>query len=114
MDQTCVQTCLSTYPDGISDAVLVGGCAADPCGPSCPMAGDDLSPCEECLYTSCSDEMNACLSNPECTLLWQCFGGCAQFDLVCQQSCYDMHGGGVMDLQAVFMCADPACGDLCN
>ncbi len=113
-DDACTQACLGSHPDGIADAVLVTGCATDPCGASCPMAMNPISPCEECLYTSCEDEMNACVSNPECTGLWACFGMCAQFDLTCQQACYDTYPDGVAPLEDVFNCGGPACSDPCQ
>ncbi len=114
MDPDCSQGCLQQFPNGISDAVLITDCAADPCGDFCPNAGDPISECEECLYNGCTAEMNACVSQPDCTGLWQCIGNCPQFDLTCQQDCYASFPTGAEPLEDLFACGEPACGDVCN
>lgn len=113
-DQACSQSCMQQYPDAISNAILVSNCGATACAMSCPQAGDPLMPCGECLYTSCDSEMNACLSTPDCTGLWTCFSNCGQFDLTCQQGCYDTYPGGAQPLEDVFNCAQAECEMVCN
>ncbi len=114
-DEACNQMCITQHQDGVSAAILVSACAGGPCDASCPQGGDELDPCEECLYQSCDDEMNACLAVPACLDLWDCLKACAQLDLTCQQNCYASFGAGVAPLQAVVDCAtavcDPVCGD---
>lgn len=113
-DQACSQACLEQFPDAISNAILVSSCGAGPCEASCPGAGEPLSPCEECLYTSCDAEMNACLSTPDCTGLWSCFAACGSFDLTCQQDCYAAFPAGAQPLEDVFACAELGCPMICN
>ncbi|MFO0550657.1 MAG: hypothetical protein U0271_19845 [Polyangiaceae bacterium] len=113
-DTACHQACYSAHPDGISDAVLAADCAADPCSADCPQAGDPLPPCQECLYSGCADEMNACVAEAECSALYQCLTACAPGQLSCQQACYDNHAAGVQPLEAVLNCSMSACPDVCN
>ena len=114
MDETCTQACLQQYPNAISKAILVTNCASGPCAMACPQSGEPLEPCGECLYTSCDAEMNACLSNPDCSGLWACFIDCGQFDLTCQQDCYAAFPTGAEPLEDVFGCADMECQMVCN
>ena len=113
-DQMCNQGCLQQYPNAISKAILVTNCGAGPCAMACPQAGEPLMPCGECLYTSCDTQMNACVSNPDCTGLWACFIDCGQFDLTCQQGCYATYPTGAEPLEDVFSCADMECPMVCN
>jgi hypothetical protein len=113
-DEACRQACLAEHPDGISDVVLVSGCAAESCPDECPQTGDGLSDCEECLYTSCDAVMNTCLSQPACLGLFQCLTGCPDLDLSCQQGCYASFGDGAESLEAVLVCAQGECPDVCE
>lgn len=113
-DEACRQACLAEHPEGISDVVLVSGCAAESCPDDCPTTGDGLSDCEECLYTSCDDVMNTCLSQPACLGLFQCLTGCPDLDLSCQQGCYASYGDGTESLEAVLVCAESECPSVCQ
>ncbi|NUP08529.1 MAG: hypothetical protein HOW73_20970 [Polyangiaceae bacterium] len=112
--EACIQSCMSTYPDGISDAVLATGCASDPCSDSCPQAGNPLTPCEECTYSTCPDAMNTCLANSECLDLYGCLSACGQNDLSCHQGCYNDHPDGIEPLEDVLDCTSGPCEDSCN
>lgn len=113
-DEACNQTCLTMHQDGASAAILVSACAGGPCDASCPQGGDELEPCEQCLYQGCDDEMNACLAEPDCLDLWDCLKTCPQLDLPCQQGCYDDFGDGVEPLQAVIDCSQSTCDGVCG
>ncbi len=113
-DEACRQACLAEHPEGISDVVLVTGCAAESCPDDCPTTGDGLSDCEECLYTGCDDAMNACLSQPACLGLFQCLTACPDLELSCQQGCYADFGDGTEALEDVLVCAQSTCPDVCE
>lgn len=113
-DEACRQACLAEHPEGISDVVLVTGCAAESCPDDCPTTGDGLSDCEQCLYTDCDAQMNACLSQPACLGLFQCLTACPDLDLSCQQGCYAEYGEGAEALEAVLVCSQSACPDVCE
>ena len=108
-DDACSQDCLSQHPDGISDALLLGDCTAASCPVECPGAGEELTPCVECLLTSCSTEMNTCFADPDCLALVTCAQNCPQDDQVCLQTCAMNNPGGIGEAQAVFGCADDQC-----
>jgi hypothetical protein len=110
----CLQDCLTAFPDGISDAILVNDCAAGPCESQCPQAGDELSPCEECMYSTCPDAMNTCLANPECLDLFACLSACDPNDLSCHQGCYNQYPDGIEDLEDVIDCTSGPCADPCG
>ena len=99
---------------GVALALLASGCAADPCAGSCPQAGDPLTPCEECTYSTCPEAMNACLSNPECLQLYGCLSSCGPNDLSCHQDCYNENPGGIEALEDVLDCTGGPCEDPCN
>jgi hypothetical protein len=113
-DEACSSACMSKHPDGISKAVLFGDCAATVCEASCPGSGNQLSPCELCLYSDCSSAMNTCLSQPVCLDLWNCLASCSNLDLACQKGCYNQHAGGVAPLQALFQCSEQSCSGACQ
>ncbi len=106
----CFASCNQTYPNGVSDAALAIGCPG--CTGSC--GTDPIDPCQECIYSSCEDEMNACFAVPECLLLWDCLSSCPGLDLSCQQGCYDAYGAGVESLQTALECVDGACTPQCG
>lgn len=114
-DAACLQGCMAMYPDGISVAILVNDCASTTCADSCPNAhGDPLDPCETCLYSTCPEAMNACLSEPECLTLWSCLTACGQNDLSCHNDCYNAHPDGIPPLEGILDCSTMSCGDSCN
>lgn len=111
-DDGCAQACLTNNQAGISAAALVSDCAATSC-PSCPGVAA-LGPCEKCLFTSCSAQMNKCLANEECGALIQCAQDCAPGDDTCLAFCAFEHSGGTDDGQAVSDCLGASCGGQCN
>lgn len=114
-EDACVQGCMSQYPNGISDVVLVNDCASTTCTDSCPNAGaDPLTPCQTCLYDSCPDAMNGCLSQSECLTLLGCIQACGPNDLSCHNDCYNAHPDGIDPLELVLDCSTMSCPDTCN
>ncbi|MFO0551294.1 MAG: hypothetical protein U0271_23090 [Polyangiaceae bacterium] len=107
--QDCYQSCMTAHPTGTSAALLVFGCAD--CTNSC--GGQPTDPCSECLYTTCDDELNACVAEPDCLNLWTCLGDCAPGGLSCQAACYDAYPSGVGLLETLFNCAGTSC-PTCN
>lgn len=105
-DQDCYQQCWTMYPEGISDAGLLTHCAGTLCLAECG-AYEPLSQCQLCLYADCPDEMNVCISNPECTALLECLDACE--DPGCENGCYALHPDGLADSGPVGECAQRAC-----
>lgn len=105
-DTECYQACWSMYPDGISDAALLTHCAATVCMPECgPFI--PLTECQQCLYGRCPEEMNVCISNPDCTALLYCLDECELPG--CENGCYALYPGGLADSGPVGECAQEAC-----
>ena len=113
-DQDCNQECMASHPNGISDVSLVSGCAGTTCSNTCSWGNPDFNACQECIFEDCADEYNACLADAACTDLWNCFNGCPQLGLSCQQACYEEHGAGVPKLEAMFQCTSSKCSGECN
>ena len=113
-DETCEQGCLTTYENGISAAALVSGCAGTTCSSVCSWGNPGFDPCEECIYTDCATEMNACLAMPDCGLLYQCLTACDPLQLTCQQQCYLDYPGGVQLLETALQCIAGQCQMECN
>ncbi|MSP25044.1 MAG: hypothetical protein EXR75_07745 [Myxococcales bacterium] len=112
-EQTCNQKCLSAYPNGIADVLLVSGCAGTTCDPSCNWGESDFGACEACVFTDCKTETNACLGEPACFALWECLGGCAPGSLTCQQACYTSYGDGTKKLESWLTCSGVKCKKEC-
>lgn len=110
-DVECYQPCWTASPGGISDAALLTHCAGTVCAASCP-GFVPLEPCQECLYTSCDAEMNACMSNPDCTALLLCLDACTAPG--CENQCYNEHPGGLADAGPVGTCLQSACAAQCG
>ena len=106
-DTACGQACFTNNQAGISNAALVGDCAATQC-PACTGSAA-LGPCEKCLFTSCSAQMNKCLANADCNGLIQCVqdGGDAF-------GCAFEYPDGTDDAQAVSDCLDNNCSGQCG
>lgn len=112
-DESCHQNCMSQYPNGIADALLVSGCGGTTCKASCGSGSGDFGGCQECVFTSCPSETNACLSDPECISLWKCLNACPQFKISCHQACFDDYGNSVSELEAWIECSAKKCGKKC-
>jgi hypothetical protein len=111
-DEGCNQLCMATHEGGIADLYLLSDCASTVCPFQCP-GNNDLPLCTECIFESCEDEMNACLAEAECLVLYNCLDACGNVDLGCQQDCYAAHGGGVPSLQKVLECMENLCPNEC-
>lgn len=109
-DIECNQLCWTTYPEGISDGALLTQCAATTCSGQCG-ALNPLTECQICLYGECSQAMNTCVSNPECTALLTCLDLCE--DPGCENTCYAVHPDGLADSGPVGDCAQDACLQQC-
>ena len=85
-DAACQQACMSAHEPSISTAFLLGECTATPCAEECPGVGQ-VTPCLSCLFTSCSDQMNACLADAECYEIVTCAVACPGGDFNCALGC---------------------------
>lgn len=111
---SCSTDCAANNANGIADAYLVGDCAATTCAGSCPGTGTDISPCEECLYAQCENEMNTCVSQTDCAELLQCVAACPQGDSQCQNGCAFQNPFAVTDATAVGDCSKAHCAAECG
>lgn len=111
-DTACLQNCAAVHEPGISAAVLTAHCAATACDESC-MFGLSLDDCQACLYTECDEPMNACLANPECVALIQCFQTCPPGDMACGSQCAQEHPAGTLLAQSIRMCRLAECDGIC-
>src|SRR5262249_30022685 len=106
---TCSQNCLMSNKDGISEAALLNGCAAKECASDCPGAAT-ITPCEQCLFESCSSEMNKCLADTTCSKFLQCAAKCTGPNAMsCLLSCGPT-GNGI----AVGQCEQKSCQSQCS
>jgi len=111
-DQACSQACETAHPDGISAALLLSGCAATQCPQGCP-GNAPLSACDQCLYTNCAIEMNACVANPACVGYFDCTKACAGGP-TCLMMCQTTYSTGTTDADKVSMCASVSCAGQCT
>lgn len=110
-DPDCPQKCAGFHQPGISAAILTADCAATVCDETCTF-GKELNDCQTCLYTSCPEQMNACIADAECIALVQCFQTCSG-NMPCNQACIADHPEGLPEAQAVKMCQTDNCFDPC-
>lgn len=107
----CPQMCAEFHEPGIAAAILVVDCAATVCDGTC-LFGKELNDCQTCLYTSCPEQMNACIADAECLALVKCLQMCSG-DMACAQACIGDHPEGFPKAQAVKMCQTDNCFDPC-
>ena len=115
--QMCTQDCATMYPGGVSDGALLGGCSDQNCAADCPTSGIPIDPCSECLFTNCSNEMNACFANAECAAILQCAQECPVADPGnpdCPTDCATMHPLGAQQALAVLNCSNTNCSTECQ
>ncbi len=112
-DPNCAQACMKTYQDGISDALLISGCAGTTCNGACGWGTKDFNPCQECIFTDCQKETNACLAGPPCIELWQCLNACPPLQISCHKACYDKYPSGVATLEPLLSCTVKNCSKQC-
>jgi hypothetical protein len=108
----CNQACLTANPGGISAAELVSSCAGQQCPQVCP-GNTPLSTCNQCLFSKCDVQMNACVANAECTAYFNCAQAC-NGNTTCVATCQSSHAGGLVDASKVSTCAQFDCPGLCN
>ena len=111
-NQGCAQNCLSSTPNGISDAVLLNDCASGACGAQCPTT-QPLDACQKCAAQMCPQQLSACLANPDCTPLIDCASQCSPDDFICLGGCASDYGDGQDVAEALGDCVSgvcPACG----
>ena len=111
-DTACYQSCASVHEPGISLGFLLASCAATACAGDCNF-GKELTPCENCLYSNCDAETNACIADAECLSLVQCYKACPPGDGPCYQACQDQHPDGLMKAQALGACRNTTCSGEC-
>ncbi len=109
-DIRCNQACWTEFPGGISDGALLTHCAATTCADQCG-SFVPLTPCQLCSYRECPQEMNICVSNPECSALLACLDLCE--DPGCEATCYALYPEGLADSGPVGECAQDACLQEC-
>ena len=112
-DLACQQTCMTAHPDNISLSFVLGSCSAGACASECP-GTQVLDTCSNCLFTSCDNAMNACISDPECSAILQCAQTCAASDSACVLACGMQHPSGQGPAFAVQACANQACTAECG
>ncbi|MBI4701060.1 MAG: hypothetical protein HY744_07870 [Deltaproteobacteria bacterium] len=110
-DQGCGQGCLGANAEGASDFFLLIDCSATACHAGCPES-KPLNPCEKCVYTECSAQMETCLGNPECMAIFQCTDQCGG-QPGCGKKCMDEHPGGAQDAFHVHQCVQAECPGKC-
>lgn len=115
--QMCTQNCATMYPGGVSDGALLGGCSDQNCAADCPTSGIPIDPCSECLFTNCSNEMNACFANADCAATLECAQACPMTDPNnpnCPQDCALAHPGGLQQALGVLNCSNTNCSTECQ
>lgn len=113
-DMACQQTCMNANPDYISQAFLLGDCAATTCMTECPGVVD-LDACPTCLFTSCSQSMNACFANAECQAIALCvINTCTPITQACALGCAAQHPNGQILAFTALQCLNANCSAQCN
>ena len=114
MDDSCVAACNGKFC-GEDDGCGTKCTACETVGENCDedtWECADADPCSACVAASCGTEYNACISNVECVLIYQCVGACA--DDACRLACYTDHADGQADYDTVSDCAMTNCPDECG
>jgi hypothetical protein len=114
-DSTCTQNCATQNKTGISNAFLVGDCAATNCTTNgdCPAGSTALGPCEKCLFTKCDMQMNDCIADADCGSFAQCVLTCGVMPS-CFTSCGMMYPAGATKAQPVQQCQSAQCMSTCG
>src|SRR5262249_9222070 len=109
-DNACNQPCWTAHPSAIAKAALLANCAGTSCPAPCP-GYKPIGACLICLNTNCAAEMNACVSNPDCSNLLTCLGACTT--LSCQNNCYQQFPKGAAGAGPVGTCTQAHCAAAC-
>lgn len=70
--------------------------------------------CEQCTGSACSQEINACQNNADCTGLYGCLKSCTQGDKACQNACIDKYPKGFGPMDKTQMCMIKNCSTQCQ
>ncbi len=74
-DKACLGSCFTGHGGGISQFALLYNCGA--IASQCQGCGfEQLSPCEMCLFQSCTSQVNQCYSDPNCRAILNCMLDC--------------------------------------
>ena len=76
---------------------------------------EQCAACQETAFPICEDSYYACINNPGCNAILNCFQGCDEYDEPCYQQCWQENPAGQQsyyELYACFFCT--ACGDTCG
>ncbi len=111
-DTGCAQNCLNSNKTGISEAFLLGDCAATQCVNECP-GTSPLAECQRCLFSSCASQMNECLGNTDCSELIQCIQQCAPGNDSCVTNCGFQHFDSIDKAQKIQDCSKAQCAGKC-
>src|SRR5262249_48844372 len=110
VDDTCAKYCMSLNKSGIAQSLVLGHCAAGRCPNECEASGSPLNPCQECVYTKCENEVNACLSTAPCYNYMACVQGCLPNDAGCADGCVNANPDAKDAAQALRDCRISSCG----
>lgn len=71
--------------------------------------------CQEGAFEVCQDSYYACVDNPACNQMLNCFQGCPENDDFCYQQCFDQNPDGQQGYYNLYYCYFcTACGDSCG
>lgn len=105
----CTQGCFTNNEPAIAQGALLDDCAANACNSMCNNSLTALTACEKCLFTSCSQQIDTCLANPDCNQLVQCAEAC-NGDLLCEGDCENQYPNGSDDANNLSDCQMNSCG----
>jgi hypothetical protein len=81
------------------------GTGADDAGTSVCSSAADCSSCVNCaLVNPCAALYNACIQDPYCNSVDQCFATCSGVDASCKQDCLTNNANGAAQYQGVLQC----------
>lgn len=80
-DTACGEKCAKQFPNGATAAQAVINCATASCDAACKPASSDAgttsgTSCENCLTTTCANEVNACRASQACVAAAECTDTC--------------------------------------
>jgi len=101
-------------PAGNGGTAAMGGTGGSaPMGPSCGTFTAE-NRCDVCAVERCCAQIEACLSNPSCTALRDCYDECDGEPESCYEMCDRTHAAGVSLIDQAGDCVDTKCADECT
>jgi hypothetical protein len=71
--------------------------------------------CQETAFPICEESYYACVNNPGCNSILNCFQGCSEDDDPCYQKCWQENPQGQQSYYQLYYCFFcTACGDTCG